>query len=146
MAGATKTITFAARQDGIAVCGVINLKFVEGDVRAEYVAGTEEENDDTSWSYDFWVQEEDLPGGMTLDDVLTSNVIAPLWSCLATDEAVEEEDECEARSISCFDGLPLIETLEEGDYVAILRFEPECGVYCLYRMTPADFLAQLDLL
>lgn len=145
MAGATKTITFASRQADIPACGVVNLKFTGGDVRAEYVSGSEVDND-TSWSYDFWVQEEDLPGSMVLDDVQTSGVIAPLWSCKATDDAVVVDETCKARSITCFEGVPVITELAEGDFVGVFRFNGECGTYCIYVITPDDFKAALELL
>lgn len=145
MAGETKTITFALRQDDIPACGVVNLKFTGGDLRAEYVSGSEVDNG-TSWSYDFWVQEEDLPGSMTLDDVLTANVIEPLWSCKSDDDAVVEDETCIARNISCFEGLPVITELAEGDFVGILRFNGDCGTHCLVLMTPDDFKAALELL
>lgn len=146
MAGETKTITFAARQTGIPGCGVVNLKFLAGDLRSEYVSGSEVDNGDTTWSYDFWVQEEDLPGSMVMDDVQTANVIAPLWSCKADDDAVIEDETCEARVGGCFDGLSVLEELTENDFVGIFRFNPECETYCLFVMTPEDFKVALELL
>lgn len=146
MAGQTNTIVFASRQTGIPACGVVNLKTTWGDIRAEYVSGSEIENEDSNWEYDFWVQDEDLPGGVTLGDVITANIVAPLWSCKAEDDAVEEDEDCKARVGACFDSLPVLEELEEGDYVGIFRFDPVCGTYCLYIMTPADLKAELDLL
>ncbi len=80
MAGTAVTITFLARQDGIPVCGVVNLKFTEGDLRAEYLSGSETLTNDAEWSYMFLVQEDDLPAGLTLSEVQTCNIIAPLWS------------------------------------------------------------------
>lgn len=146
MAGAAITITFAAREDGIPVCGVVNLKFTEGNLRAEYLSGSEVENADLSWSYTFLVQEDDLPAGLTLSEVQTCNIIAPLWSCLATDEAIEEETECRTRVISCFSGLEVIEQLGADDYVVIARYDAECDIFCLKVMDPVTFKEQLELL
>lgn len=146
MAGKAVTITFLVRQDGIPVCGVVNLKFTEGDLRAEYLSGSETLTDDSEWSYMFLVQEDDLPAGLTLSEVQTCNIIAPLWSCLATDEAIEEETECRTRVVSCFSGLPVIETLGEDDYVVIGRYDAECDIFCLKLMDPVTFKEQLELL
>lgn len=144
---ATRTITFVARQDGIPSCGVVNLKFTDGDLRAEYKSGTETFNeDDSTWSYQFWVQEEDLPGSMVMSDVKSGNVIAPLWSCKAEDDAEEEEDECVARNAPCFAGLPIIEELEEGDLVGIFRLDEECETLCLHVMDAEVFKTELESL
>lgn len=145
MAGALKTIVFDDRQEDIPSCGIVNLKFTEGDVRAEYISGSEEEVGG-DWEYTFLVQEEDLPGGLALDDVGTAGIIDPLWSCLADDEAVEVDETCKARHVSCFTGLPVIETLEEGDWVVIFRYDAECDTYCLAVMEPGNFKTELDAL
>lgn len=147
MAGTVFTATFAARQGGIPECGIVNLKYTEGDLRAEYLSGSEQENADGFWEYTFLIQEEDLPGGLTLAEASNPcNIIAPLWSCLADDEIEASEELCRTRVISCFSGLEVIETLEEGDYVAILRYDPECDIYCLKLMDPVTFKEQIELL
>ena len=59
-----------------------------------------------------------------------------------SNEEQEEEDECAIRNIRCFDGIPLLDSLTESDYVAILRHNEECDTYCLGMMDPYDFTAQ----
>ena len=141
MAGALKTISFVSRQADIALCRVVNLKFTEGDLRAEYVPASEVHGDG-QWSYQFLVQEEDLPGGLTLDDVVNPNLIEPYWACFEADVIDEEEDECQLRAVRCFDDVPIITSLEETDYVAIMRHNVECDSWCLNMMAPYDFIAE----
>lgn len=137
MAGAIKKLSFASRQADIALCRVVNLKFAEGDLRAEYVPASELNNDGT-WEYQFLVQEEDLPGALTLDDVKNCNIIEPYWACV--DAESEEEDACQLRAIRCFDDIPIITELGETDYVAIMRHNVECDTWCLNMMAPYTFV------
>lgn len=142
MAGAAKTITFASRQMAIAGCGIINLKFAEGDLRSEYISGSEVHNDDGSWSYTFLVQEEDLPGSLLLADVKSCNIVEPYWTCFSDDEEAIEDEECEIRNVSCFSAPELIETLTVDDFVPVLRHNLECDTYCLGMMNAYDFSVQ----
>lgn len=146
MAGSAAKINFASRQSGIPACRIVYLKFNEGNVKAEYVSGSEYHEDDDTWSYSFLVQEEDLPGGLTLADIKTCNIIAPYWTCVADEEAAESENACETRTVSCFQGLPVITELENTDMVAILRYDAECDTYCLVMITAENFKAALDAL
>lgn len=141
MAGAVKTFTFAARQPEIAECGVVFLKFTEGDLRAEYLSGSEVKNEDGTWSYQFLIQEDDLPAGLTLDEAASCNVIAPYWSCV-TEEEEEEGDDCQYRTIRCFDDIPIIEGFGENDMIPILQHDEDCDTWCLAAMNPYDFVSQ----
>lgn len=144
MAGAVKTLTFAVRQPGIPECGgVVYLKTSEGDLRAEYLSGSELKKEDATWSYSFLIQEDDLPGTLTLDEVTNSIIVSPFWECYTERDCDDEEDECEAvRRIGCFDNVEIIETLGENDYVAILQHDETCDVFCLAAMNPYEFVAQ----
>jgi hypothetical protein len=143
MAGAVTSLTFATRQADIAVCGVVNLHFIEGTCRAEYVSGTELHNDGV-WAYQFLIQEEDLPGSMTLADATNCNIVAPYWTCLTEDEEAEEEEACAIRTVRCFDSIPTIETLTADDRVAIFRHDIECDTFCLAMMDPYTFAEQTE--
>jgi hypothetical protein len=141
MAGAVKTLSFFERQADIPVCRMVYLKFAEGDVRAEYLSGSET-HVDTTWQYTFLVQEEDLVGSLTLADIKECNIISPYFECF--DEEAEEPDpeDCPARQIRCFDAIPIIDTLVPGDHVAILRHDEECDTFCLAAMSPYEFFEQ----
>lgn len=143
MAGAVKTLSFASRQPGIAECGVIFLQTDLGPVRAEYLPGSETKQDEGYWSYQFLIQEDDLNGGQTLADIKNCNIVDPFWECnnCCGDEE-DEEDECASvRRIGCFDNIEIIEALGENDYVAVLRHDEDCDVFCLAAMNPYDFVA-----
>lgn len=141
MAGAVKTLTFTERQTGIAPCGVVFLHTDLGPVRAEYLSGSELKVD-TGWSYQFLIQEEDLNGGQLLTDIQNCNIVDPFWECNDCCGDDEDEDDCEAvRRIGCFDNIEIIEELGDNDFVAILRHNEECDVYCLAAMNPYDFVA-----
>lgn len=142
MAGAVKTIKFATRQAEIRSCDLVNLKVSAGNVPSEYIPGSELHNDDGTWSYQFLIQEEDLPGSTTLQDINECALVEPFWACAEADEEEEEAEECATRSITCFDALEVIETLAEGDMVAIVRHDEECDTYCLGMMNPYDFAEQ----
>jgi hypothetical protein len=137
MAGELKTLTFASRQAEIALCGVVNLKFTEGDLRAEYVPASEVHGDG-EWLYQFLVQEEDLPGGLTLDDVSNENVIAPYWACFEEDEEEAEEDACQIRAVKCFDDVDILTETMEGDMMALMRHNEACDTWCMNLMSPTD--------
>lgn len=145
MAGAVKIITFAERQPGIPECGgVVYLKFTEGDVRAEYLSGSELKDDDLgTWSYQFLVQADDLVGSLTFNDIKNCNLIEPYWDCVSSCCDDEQEDECEeVRRIGCFENIEIIETLGENDYAAVLRHNEECDTFCLAAMDPYQFVSQ----
>lgn len=143
MAGFIKTLTFAERHDGIPECGVVNLKFAEGDLRAEYVSASELQNEEGAWQYQFLIQEDDLPGGLTSNDVRNANIIEPYWEC--PDEVVEEE-ECPARMITCFEDIPVAEAIIEGDEITLARFNEECQQWCLFKFPVADIITDPDAL
>lgn len=144
MAGAVKTLSFAVRQPGIPECGgVIYLKTSFGDLRAEYLSGSELKKPDATWSYTFLIQEDDLPGALLLEEVNNSIIVDPFWECYSAQLCDTEEDECEAvRRIGCFDTVEILETLGENDFVAILQHDEACDVFCLAAMNPYDFVAQ----
>lgn len=139
MAGAAKDLSFAQRQESIPACGVILLKMAEGDVRAEYLSGSELQNEDGSWRYSFLVNEADLPGGVELEDVREANIIEPYWECPEAEEV--PEDECPARTIRCFEAIEDAVEIEDDDFIGVLRFDEECDVWCLHRIS-ADALRQ----
>lgn len=138
MAGQVKPLSFASRQAGIVACGVVNLKFTEGDLRAEYLSGTEIQLTGGEWRYDFLIQEEDLPGSLTLDDVRNDNIITPYWECPV--EAEVPEEECPARQIVCFESIEGIEEILDTDEIAVLRFDETCNLWCLKRFPADEFL------
>lgn len=133
MAGAAKDLSFAQRQESIPACGVILLKMAEGDVRAEYLSGSELQNEDGSWRYSFLVNEADLPGGVELEDVREANIIEPYWECPEAEEV--PEDECPARTIRCFEAIEDAVEIEDDDFIGVLRFDEECDVWCLHRIS-----------
>lgn len=137
MSAVIKTLSFAARQDELPACYVVNLKFAEGDLRAEYVSASELQKTDGSWAYSFLINELDLPAGLTMDEVRNANIIAPYWEC--PEVTPPSEDECPARAITCFDSITSIDNMGEGDEVAVLVFDEECEKWCLRRISKSYF-------
>jgi len=132
MAGALRTLKFATRQADIPVCVVVNLKFAEGDLRAEYISGSEVQTGDGAWAYAFLINELDLPGALTLADVQNCNIISPFWEC--PEASAPSEDECPARQIICFNAVDEIEDLGANDYISVLHFDETCDQWCLRRV------------
>lgn len=124
MASAVKTLTFASRWDNIPLWGIVNLFTAEGEFRAEYVNASERENTPAgTWSYDFLIHEDDLPGALTLDGIDDDAIIAPF---------VEEMVPCEAAPSSCFSDLPFVEAAAY-DEILVPVFDETCGVWCVGR-------------
>ena len=137
MAGAVKTLKFATRQADIPACVVISLKFAEGDLRAEYISGSEIQTSDGAWAYAFLINELDLPGGLVLSDVQNCNIVDPYWECPAAEPV--PEDECPARQIVCFQSVDEVVSLGDDDFITVLRFDETCDQWCLRRVSKNIF-------
>jgi len=77
MAVSIRTITFGQRQPMIPNCRIIILHTTYGLLRAEYADGTEQITALGDWSYQFWINEEDLPGSLEMDHVCNSILQEP---------------------------------------------------------------------
>lgn len=79
-----KTLTFVNRQQIVPTCRWITLHTALGDVLGEYVNGSEQllgvAEGQPKWQYGFWIDEEDLPGNLTEDQICNSILIEPYLS------------------------------------------------------------------
>lgn len=139
MAGQIKLIQFFERKADIPLCGMVSLKVTEGDVIAQYMPGSEVQLEGGAWQYSFFIQDEDLPPGITMDDVANCNIIAPYFECTV---AEEEVDECPSRLFNCFENIEILDTIASGDYLGILQFDEGCNQFCLKVYPVEDFLPE----
>lgn len=144
MAATVKNITFASRQAGIPACDAVIIHFTFGPVTCHYVPSSET-HVDVGWRYSFYVQEEDLAGGMTMTDFAGCNVVAApalQWECDQTPEVAADPEECPARELKCFVGVDILEDIESGLYLGLLRYDEVCETFCLEAYPVADFLPE----
>ncbi len=73
-------LTFQRRQDTIAACRLVLLHTYYGDLRAEYVTGSETKTASGAWNYQFFVNECDLPSGLQLSGICNNVIKEPYVS------------------------------------------------------------------
>lgn len=140
MAGHIKLIQFFERKPEIPLCFMVNLKFEAGDVLAQYQPASEVQLSNGTWQYAFYIQEEDLPGAMTMDEVANCNVVSPYFECAVAVEPPEEP--CPSRLFNCFEDLDILEGIQEGSYIGILEYDESCNTFCLKAYPASDFLPE----
>ena len=140
MAGQIKQIQFFDRKADIPLCGFINLKVTQGDIVAQYMPASEVQLESGAWQYSFFIQEEDLPAGVTMDDVANCNIIPPYFECTVPEEVPEEE--CPSRLFNCFENIEILDGIASGQYLGILEFDEGCNQFCLKAHLASDFLPE----
>ena len=128
MSAAVKSLTFASRWPNIALWGVVVLHCPAGGFRAEYVSGSERQAG-SLWTYDFLIQANDLPAGVTFDQIINSFLVAPFVTAFAP---------CVATQSSCFASIPELPNGTPADELAVIVGPNDCGQWCVYRITAAD--------
>lgn len=72
-----KRLVFARRQPIALSCRHIYLHTTFGTCEAEYVNTSERNQSDGNWSYEFFVQDADAPGGLNSETLNESVMIEP---------------------------------------------------------------------
>lgn len=131
MLSAVKTLTFATRWPNIALWDIVVLHCPAGGFRAEYISGSERQNPDTpsQWTYDFMIQANDLPAGVTFDQIINSFLVTPY---------VTQFSPCVATQSNCFAAIPELPNGTPAEELAVIVGPDACGRWCVYRTTAAD--------
>jgi len=137
-----KSFKFANRQPVIARTHAVYLVTSAGDIRAEYIPGTEDyiAGPPSYWSYQFRIIEEDLPTGFAFDDIVEAIFVSPFTKRFSSPET----DEC----CRCFKA----EDVEiDGDPVFILGATEQAVAcpegttdFCTSRLTPTQLAALIQ--
>jgi hypothetical protein len=130
-------LKFASRVDALQLSTVVRLKCSFGDVRANYMSGTEiyrEAVPNNYWQYQFEVSNVDIPSGYTIADVTEAALVAPYVEVWGTFDVCGD---------GCFE-LVDIEEDADPDWIMSATEDPlNAGSFCPSRISPADLALQL---
>jgi hypothetical protein len=130
-----KTLKFANRVTAIQYSTIVALITVAGKIRSEYVSGSENYNTvGDYWYYNFLILEEDIPSGLTFDQITESIFVPPFVEVWATRPA------CATECVP----ITTTETVTElPDYIQGLDVQEElvdgATVACEVKMTTQEF-------
>jgi hypothetical protein len=129
-------LKFANRADAIQLSTVVSLRFSFGNVRANYMSGTEifRTGAPDYWQYQFEVLDADIPGGSTIADCIEANMIAPY---------ITEWGDYDVCGEGCFE-LAEIDEDPNPDWIMSATVDAiDPALFCPTRLSPADLATLL---
>ena len=85
------TLTFAVRQTAIRRSSWFEIGTIYGPMTAEYVPNSEQKNGDSTWSYMFFVQPEDVHSALEICEITSAQLAEPVLTPLLP-QIIESSD------------------------------------------------------